>query len=42
MSQKWIMGVSDVDKDWEEYIKRIEQIGLKKQSKYSRKLMIDL
>ena len=37
MSQKWIMGVSDVDKDWEEYIKRIEQIGLKKAEQIQQK-----
>ena len=31
------MGVSDVDKDWEEYIKRIEQIGLKKAEQIQQK-----
>ena len=33
MSQKWIMGVSDVDKDWDSYIKRLNDIGLAKAEK---------
>jgi len=28
MSQKWIMGASDVDKDWDNYVKRLNEIGL--------------
>jgi hypothetical protein len=30
MTQKWILGVSDVEKDWDNYIKRLNEIGLKK------------
>ncbi|MDO5088156.1 MAG: extracellular solute-binding protein [Leptotrichiaceae bacterium] len=30
MTQKWIMGVSDVEKDWDNYIKRLNEIGLKR------------
>lgn len=30
MGQKWIMGSADVNKDWENYVKRVEEIGLKK------------
>jgi len=33
MSQKWIMGVSDVDKDWDAYLKRLNDIGLAKAEK---------
>ena len=33
MSQKWILGVSDVDKDWDSYIKRLNDIGLEKAEK---------
>lgn len=29
-SQQWILGTSDVEKDWNEYIKRLESVGLKK------------
>lgn len=28
MTQKWILGVSDVEKDWDNYIKRLNEIGL--------------
>ncbi|RRD40161.1 extracellular solute-binding protein [Leptotrichia sp. OH3620_COT-345] len=33
MSQKWIMGVSDVEKDWDMYVKRLNDIGLVKAEK---------
>ncbi|CAM3406108.1 extracellular solute-binding protein [Pseudostreptobacillus hongkongensis] len=36
MSQKWILGVSDVDKDWDSYIKRLNDIGLEKAEKIQK------
>ena len=30
MTQKWILGVSDVQKDWDNYVKRLNEIGLKR------------
>lgn len=29
-SQEWILGTSDVDKDWDSYIERLNQLGLQK------------
>ncbi len=30
MIQKWIMGASDIDKDWDSFIKRLDEIGLQR------------
>lgn len=30
MGQKWILGVSDVEKDWDNYIERLNSLGLKR------------
>ena len=29
MEQKWILGVQDVDADWDAYIKRLDEMGMK-------------
>jgi len=31
--QKWILGISDVDKDWDTYIKTLDKLGIKKLTK---------
>ncbi len=33
MAQKWLMGSSDIDKDWDSYLKRLNDIGLEKAEK---------
>lgn len=30
MSQKWIMGASDINKDWDNFLKRLDSLGLQK------------
>lgn len=35
-AQQWILGVSDVEKDWDEYIKRLESVGLRKAEEIQR------
>ncbi|WP_300394375.1 extracellular solute-binding protein [Fusobacterium sp.] len=36
MTQKWILGVSDVDKDWNNYIHKLNSVGLKKAEKIQK------
>ncbi|WP_156285905.1 extracellular solute-binding protein [Oceanivirga salmonicida] len=36
-SQEWILGVSDVDKDWNEYIQRLNALGLEKANEIQKK-----
>ena len=37
MAQKWILGVSDVESDWEEYIEKLNSLGLKKATEIQKK-----
>lgn len=37
MTQKWIMGVADVDKDYNEFSKRIESLGIGEVLKISQR-----
>lgn len=36
MTQKWILGVSDVDKDWKNYMRRLRSVGLKRAEEIQR------
>ena len=37
MGQKWILGVSNVEKDWDSYIKRLDTLGLKRAQEIQKK-----